>query len=341
MLLGDQIYVDATYGILDPSSGIDHYTQAHRRWLKAVSQWPHFGELWTHSRVYMVPDDHEIQDNWEPHLSGDNHQILQEALEAFDTEPGEWVRPKRSPRGGYWGQVPIGGGQGAFMLDTRTTREPRPWGSPSQRSAPHILNKVQRDALEAWLNGLDAYDKKTGTILPKFITSQAWPLPRHIGNGPDPAMDDRNAARSDAWDGYPASLKWLLGFIADKAIRGVVILCGDAHLAGFTEVWLQKNGGPATTLRIVHAPALYAPFPFANAQPHHFRCADGLAWNVNEDIYTAKVKSELWPSLGDGFVQVEVSVGQSGKLWGVCARFNTTHNTSAGEQEQRCWCPAD
>jgi len=320
LFLGDQIYADATYGILDPAGTLDRFNQAHDAWWHALETRTHVSQLLQDNKIHVALDDHEICDNWEPCPGHDNEQILQNALAAFDGKTGFVLHPKRSQQDGYWGQVDIGGGHNAFMLDTRTTRERRPWGpGNSSGAAPHILNEAQRDALDTWLKEQRDADDRAGRIRPKFISCAVWPLPRRAGRHPDPAMMEAAAMRSDGWDGYPASLKWLLGSIARHNIHGVVFLCGDAHLAGYTQVHLRA-GDSRTTLRILHSPALYAPFPFANGQPHHYRCNDRLEWEEDGIKHAAHVKSELWP-MGDGFVQVDVEQAAHG--WKIAAHFNT------------------
>jgi cholesterol oxidase len=321
LFLGDQIYADASYGILDPTSTFDRFNQTHDDWRSAVEGREHVRLLLQQNRIYVALDDHEIHDNWEPCPNDGNQQILHEAQAAYDSNVGFVLHPKRSPAGGYWGLVDIGGGHKAFMLDTRTTRERRFWGpGNAPGAAPHILNKAQRDALEVWLQDQRDTDSRTGVIRPKFISCAVWPLPRRVGRDPDPGMSDAAAARSDSWDGYPASLKWLLGFVVRQNIQGVVILCGDAHLAGYTEVRLWADSHH-TLLRILHSPALYAPFPFANGLPHHYRRNDHLAWDEGGIQHTAHVHSELWP-LGDGFVQVDVEPTAGG--WKLAAQFHTS-----------------
>ena len=86
------------------------------------------------------------------------------------------------------------------------------------------------------------------------------------------ARDAAAAGRSDAWDGYPASLDRLLDFIARKQIRHTVFVSGDEHHALVCEVTLtpaHRRGRPLQPVRLlsVHSSALYAPFPFANGHP--------------------------------------------------------------------------
>lgn len=317
LLLGDQIYADATYGILDPSGTSDRFVLLYNDLRQSLDQYRLIADMSKEAkpRLYVTPDDHEIRDNWEPGGHHRNGSDMRVALEAFE-RLGLSRLPAKQALGGYWGTVDVGGGHEAFMLDTRTTRDPRPWGPGSGGDAPHIVNQPQRDALERWLRERQREDG-TGPVSPKFISSSVWLLPRRVGraDGPDGA-----AARSDSWDGYPESLHWLLGFIAVQAIRGVVLLCGDAHLAGHTRVAL-KHQAQTVLLHILHAPALYAPFPFANGQSHDYRCQD--QWDWSSGSVSSHVESELW-ALGDGFVHL--SVVFDGGAWHIRATFDAGPN---------------
>jgi hypothetical protein len=224
------------------------------------------------------------------------------------------------------------------MLDTRTTREPRPWGPGTGPNQAHIICATQRQALESWLNDQLVNDR-AGCVTPKFISSQVWLLPRHAGHfsTQDPTVDlSANRTRLDSWEGYPQSLYWLLGFIAKKKIHGVVVLCGDAHLAGRTQVTLSLNSCCVDVL-ILHTPALYAPFPFANAQPHHYRGQDSFDFKISEGTVQCEVTSQLH-DLGNGFVRVEVTKTDTNG-WQVRPVFDS--ETSLTESMCAPWpCPA-
>lgn len=321
LMLGDQIYADATYGILDPSSTGDRYEQLYIDLHSALKQYPTLSKLGqqTEPRLYVTPDDHEIRDNWEPGGPDRNHDDKKVALEAFERLSLSRL-PAKQRSGGYWGAVDVGGGHQVFMLDTRTEREPRPWGPGEGPHAPHIIGLQQRQALEQWLQQRQRQDG-TGPVSPKFISSSVWLLPRQVGRAEGP---EGSAQRSDSWDGYPASLQGFLGFIASERIHGVVMLCGDAHLAGHTRVDLQ-HGGHAIPLHVLHAPGLYAPFPFANGQPHQYRCADDWQWKDSNGSISCHVESDLW-ALGDGFVHL--SLVPVDNTWEVRARFDAGPNRS-------------
>jgi hypothetical protein len=316
LLLGDQIYADATYGILDPARREDRYGEAYRAYDNALRRRTEVSQLANSGRVYVTPDDHEFSDNWEPGPGAASQTALKDGFAAFEAQRVGPL-PLRQASGGYWGAVDVGGGHEVFMLDARTQRDPRPWGPRKTCAGSHILNAPQRTALQAWLLGRQLGDLTDGPVAPKFISSSVWLLPRLAGRAGTP---DEAWALSDAWDGYPASLHWLLSFIAKNNIRGVVVLCGDGHLAGHAVVQLACDD-TQVNLHVLHAPALYAPFPFANARPNEYATQERLSWAWANDWVECEVNASLWP-LGDGFVQIGVHSTKG--LWEISVTFDTS-----------------
>jgi hypothetical protein len=95
----------------------------------------------------------------------------------------------------------------------------------------------------------------------KIIASPALLLPRRREVIDEPA----NAARCDAWDGFPASRDRLLDFLARHRIGHTVFVSGDEHHSMACDITLQARGGDAPVKALsVHSSALYAPYPFAN-----------------------------------------------------------------------------
>jgi phosphodiesterase/alkaline phosphatase D-like protein len=325
LFLGDQIYADATFGILDPTSLGDGYRANYEAMQESFGKLRSLAALRDANRVYNSPDDHEIKDNWEPGQNRANQELRGVALSAFERDRLSAL-PPGSPAGGYWGAMPVGGGHEVFMLDTRTLRDPRPWGPGSNPARAHIIDGKQRSGLEHWLTTLHEIDVKHNTVTPKFISSAVWLLPRHTGRLNAQGDTDDCPALSDSWDGYPESLRWLLTLIARKGILGVVVLCGDGHLAGHTEARLTCDHREVA-LHVLHAPALYAPFPFANARPHEFAIGEQFSWMWASERVVCTLDSDLWP-IGNGFVLVDVALDD-----GAC-RVTATFDTDAASQAQ-------
>jgi phosphodiesterase/alkaline phosphatase D-like protein len=213
--------------------------------------------------AYMLLDDHEIDDNWEPAAGADPRKDphLQEGRRAY-LDFQRRATPPRAAAGDHAGDDdPLWfsfarGGFHFFMADTRTEREAR--GAATIERA-RIMSEAQFGKLLGWL---DAQDR----LMPKFIATPSILLPRHlraIQNG-HPA----SALRSDGWDGYPRSLQRLLAHIADKQIRNVIFLSGDEHLSCVARATVTSlQTGRSVSVYSIHSSALHAPYPFANSIP--------------------------------------------------------------------------
>lgn len=334
LLLGDQIYADATYGLLDPTSADDRYARNYLDLRTQIKTYPGLSHLLRHGRWNSTPDDHELRDNWEPGAVADDAAAV--ALDAFDNyRLGS--QPPRQPSGGFWGVVPLGGGHEVFMLDTRSERGHRPWPSSNPPTAS-IMSTAQEEALKHWLS--------TTRSPVRWVSSGVWLLPRQVGKPKAQGHTQAMApALCDDWSGYPTSLNGLLGWITHQGLQNIVVLCGDAHLAGHTVLTLWATGRPTATssapavdpvrVDLLHCPALYAPFPFANAQPHHFLQEDVLEGAWGGQAWRGEVHSTLWHQ-GDGFVVVEA--GDDPTAPHITATFNTVpphtvHITSATDPE--------
>jgi PhoD-like phosphatase len=299
LLLGDQIYADASYGVLDPGARLGEWDRRHDD-LLAI---PALRTLMRHVPVHTMPDDHEFRDNWEHPRDAADQQRFDRARQSYL----QYQRVRTCTGHLLWGPVALGGHE-VFMLDARTERDRRHWGSPASERDPHILSTAQREAFEAWLRA--SAPAPGSAVRPRFVTTSVWPLPR--------AREPR--ALADAWSGYPASLKWLLGTLLHARAEGVCLLTGDAHLAGHTRLVLD-GAGLTLEVHILHAPALYAPFPFANARPHQFLREETLHWYEGGAPMSCQVRSDLWEA-GDGSVQVDMETVNG--RWSVSAYFDTT-----------------
>jgi phosphodiesterase/alkaline phosphatase D-like protein len=143
-----------------------------------------------------------------------------------------------------------GAGWRLFMADSRTQRSFR---SADTLEAASILGEAQTARLETWLLA-------SPPAALKIVTSAAMLLPRRrvaIGE----------ALYQDGWSGYPGSLHRLLAFACTHQLRNLVFLSGDAHLACSARVTVRnRDTGERIAFASHHAPALYAPYPFANEQ---------------------------------------------------------------------------
>lgn len=257
LLAGDQIYADSTGGLADGRNSVDRYARPYQQFKAGpIRHLPPSLE-----RIVHAPDDHEIVDNWEPvadpaapggQRRGPLVDAALAAAWAARWEPGE--RPGLLEH--FWHGFDWRGAA-FFIADSRTEREPR---HLARLDEAQMLGAAQRAAIERWLA------ESAGR--PRFLLSGALPLPRRRATREHAA----SALRSDAWDGYPASLRWLLGTLWAQRADGLVLLSGDEHRSGCVEIEIAPadGAGPALRLLSVHSSGLYTPWPFAVTRVEDF-----------------------------------------------------------------------
>ncbi|MDE2606979.1 MAG: alkaline phosphatase D family protein [Burkholderiales bacterium] len=271
LLVGDQVYTDATYGLLDPARLDDRYRLPYEA-MQDRANGP-FALLPQDflARRRMMPDDHEIVDNWEPGPPGTTDPRVKPAMEAY------WTYQRRSDPEPEMRIRECGPGWWLFMADSRTQRMPRDETNVDQAL---ILGQAQTVELEEWLESAPA-DKL------KIVTTASMLLPRTRICMDEPLY-------LDPWQGYPASLHRLLAFLYEKNLRNVVFLSGDAHIACDARITVRRRGAPGgVRFASFHAPALYAPFPFANEEPANFLLQEDFSFQSGGNTYECEVRASL------------------------------------------------
>jgi phosphodiesterase/alkaline phosphatase D-like protein len=298
VLTGDQVYVDPTAGLYDPSSSDGRYSRPYEAWLRQE----HVRGVLRRVPSFTLLDDHEIDDNWEPLPAGAPQQQLNaasgsSAVAAFERFQRAIVAED------YKGNVGAGqsftfkfDGFPFFMLDTRTKRSPRHIGTLKDAT---LFDEGTLTELQNWLRDLPA-------DTPKFIVTPAMLLPRHRravrGQWQGGGLHHRNlsALHSDGWDGYPNSLRAILGYIAANRSQHVVFLSGDEHRGCVARIELfDATGASRALLHSLHTTAAYAPFPFANSAPTDFALRETIRFTCGKQRYRCDVDASLMDS-GDG-----------------------------------------
>lgn len=293
LMVGDQIYADATAGLVDPTRRDELYDQPHERALRQDGMRAVMRQM----PVFMLLDDHELFDNWQPlphALSQRARRVRKQREHIYDARRHgvaaymkyqRMTAPKGAPRVAMdWAFT--AGGYPFYMLDTRSGRAR---GAPSQGAAGGLIVSHRRLLkLQTWLS------RYADSV--KFVVTPSMLLPRQMEVVGRPA----NACRADGWDGFPDSLSALLSFIGDPSnpIRKTVFLSGDAHHSLYTEAHV---GAANVKLVSVHSSALYAPYPFANGRP-----ADLCGTDTGQGLGVALSSTTQDAPPGDGYALLEV-----------------------------------
>jgi choline dehydrogenase-like flavoprotein len=288
LLLGDQVYVDETAGLFDPATKNLMFDRIYDRAFRELSA---FRAVTSRLPTYMMLDDHEMRDNWQPPswagpLTQDDPQRT--ALGAYEARQAS-LNPSGHNRGDSYSFDAAPGGWPLCVLDTRTRRASR---DPANFAGATIIPDAELDALIAWLIDIENRDP----YCPKLIATPGVILPLERG--------DRNWV-SDGWAGYPASRARLLKAIAMYRIPNVVLLAGDVHMSMFSKVDLALDGNPPVTVYSVVSSALYAPWRFANSAPSDFVLKDGFSISGNPPL-TGRIETPLVEE-ANGFAVVHVA----------------------------------
>ena len=284
LLIGDQVYIDATAGLFDPSALSDRYDLPYERLLQTTP----LRHVLRRLPLYTMLDDHEIEDNWEP-PSGCAKNLARGR--AYYLAYQRMAEPPRLPADRLWYDFTAAGFR-FFMADTRTEREAR---TAANIAKAQIMSPEQLQALKNWMD--DNHENREG--MPMFVASPASFLPRHLKAVQKPG--GAGALRSDGWDGYPASFHAIVEHIAGKAIRNVVFLSGDEHISFATTAIVRDGAGrELTRFHSIHSSGLYSPFSFANSSRDNLACAE----TIDCGAYRCEVRTQF-PAPGDGFALMQ------------------------------------
>ena len=304
VFVGDQVYVDPTAGLYDPAAKADQYRLPYEAWLRQRS----VRGVLRRIPSFMLLDDHEIDDNWEPIASPDekiNADKKRDGVKAYQ-------KYQRGRSGGL--ETFDFDGFHFFMLDTRTERTHRKvdgslanatlfdWNPTNPADVSKTMGRLQKWLLEK--------------PKPKFVLSPSMLLPRHRrAVQRDVRLDPLNlsALHSDGWDGYPNTLREFLAFIAHEKIEGVVFLSGDEHRGCVATVeLLDATNTLITRIHSLHTAAAYSPFPFANSLDEDIVENETIDLASSYGSYRCKV-SATRPAPGDG--ATFLSVRKDGAAW--------------------------
>lgn len=293
VFVGDQVYVDPTAGLYDPTRRDDRYRLPYEAWLSQKS----VRNVLRQIPSFMLLDDHEIDNNWEPISDPDDAANAEQATRGIDAY---WKYQR-----GMHPELDMFDFDGFhfFMLDTRTRRSHRMVGDCLKTATMVAPETMER--LKLWLLLAPG---------PKFVLSPVMLLPRHrraIQRDSSLSWTNLSALHSDGWDGYPNTLREVLAYIADNRIEHVVFLSGDEHRACLAKVDLCGEDGAVTRLHSIHTAAMFAPYPFANGIDEEIVDSETIEIQSDGRAYRCIVNATR-PAPGDGPTFLRVRSAGSG-----------------------------
>ncbi len=313
LLVGDQVYVDGTAGLFDPTAGFDRFVRPYEIFHRHEA----VRDVTRRMPTYMLLDDHEIADNWEPRsddvrpdpMMVEGRRSYLKFERAAGPEPERPVGDSTDP---MWYPFELNGFD-FFMADTRTERDPR---TVCEIDRASIMRQAQWARLRAFLC-TPPFDK------PRFVASPSILLPRHRrAIEPDARA---SALHSDGWDGYPASLYGLLTLLAVHQAKNVIFLSGDEHLSCVARATITSAIGPPVVFHSVHSSALFAPFPFANSIRDDLAVPDAFEFDMRLDGRSVRAKCTVdttFADPGDGFALLRVFRKSAASGWTLRCSFD-------------------
>lgn len=291
LMVGDQIYADATAGLIDPISPVERYFERH-----ATAFGPQgMGAFLARVPTFMTPDDHEWVDNY-PH-----------AAPLFKWEWPDWRRhtPFRlrqnarfhwaaqavssfqrlqvaSPKYGRWYSLDSMGPLRLFVMDTRYSRK---------RQKNQIVNPVTLSHLKSWIQGGNPEQLNvivTGSVVLPGLHHEA-----------DPA----SPGVIDTWQYAETQRKELLNLLVSHSLerrQRFLLISGDYHISAA----LAVMAGTSCVGAAVVVPPLYAPLPYTNTRPLQLHLNEPLQI-ANTDL-TLHVPQHGDPRSGSGLARIDV-----------------------------------
>ena len=304
VLTGDQVYVDRTAGLFDPSKLLERLSFAYGAFLLNAGLQRVLRVAG--AEIFPMLDDHEVADNWEPRPRGYGHDELQDAMAEgrrlyVTRQRSMWPKAVRDTVSDkrLWLAAQLHG-HPFFFADSRSKRQGRTIGNLAYAS---ILRKPQSAELHKWIRtqGPDSP--------PGFVVSASILLPRYLSMRGRPRS--RNplglALQTDSWAGYPRSLHKLLACVYDANAQHVVFLSGDEHLSCIATITIEcMSEARKVVVHSIHSSALYAPYTFANASIDDF-AADETFEFIDEQKHAGRTRKfrchvkTFFPDSGDGF----------------------------------------
>jgi cholesterol oxidase len=245
LAVGDQVYMDASVADMGAAAGFATFEQPYVQWLSN----PAVRSVFSRIPLYAMLDDHEFRNGYCPtSIQNDIDKTLQNFYQVYQRQlsPDETGLQR-------WFSL-MNGGYPFFVMDTRSEREPRTFDN---FEFAKICSSQQFEALKSSLR------KHQHSQCPFFIVSPSVVFPLHNTVFHEAGGNPIYGLREDGWDGYPASFKELLKFIALNEIENVVILSGDYHLSCVSSLCVKATGKKPVHILSVISSGTYEPLSAA------------------------------------------------------------------------------
>jgi cholesterol oxidase len=267
LLVGDQIYADAYYGIFDIAEDRERLQQSYRRAFKSDRA------AWVLRQVptYFAIGAHEFREHYPAAIAGDAPDTLndlgnQGAQEAWNYQMHHHNQPIpgnpsiRRLDNGLWYSFESAGFQ-FFVFDTRSERD------PTQQGAQRLISEAQGTGFRQWAAALEQYPSGKPIFL--VTGSPLVPVPS------DELRYPARATSSDSLRAYPEFLEVVAHTLVNARVnRPIVWLSGSPHYSSMGRFVIRDaQDKPLLNCLGIISSGINVPLPFANGRP------DAIDWN--------------------------------------------------------------
>ncbi|MFT5210870.1 MAG: cholesterol oxidase [Flavobacterium sp.] len=289
LLMGDQIYSDATADLIDPLTQLERFQERYQRAFGGESRLSGLNAHWAmaHLPTYFAVDDHEIENNWPQNVSrtsmmqGTN---VEDDFKAARDNARDFLIHHSVTQTTLWYSF-VSMDFPCFVFDTQT-----------ERSLDDRTKLMENSQMKGFINWLDNVQFSSKPII--IVT----------GSPLGPILDSEQkfpelTKNSDTLLRYPSYLKRLIKEVTRRKIKKLMWFSGDNHQSSLCEYKIE-DVITRQSIDVVHviASGLYAPLPFANRNwvdyPSNIK--------IELDGVTISGKQTLITDVNSHFLQVSI-----------------------------------
>jgi PhoD-like phosphatase len=245
LLLGDQIYADATASLFDNLTTIEKFQERYH----ALFRSPGFARAVRTIPAYMTGDDHEFSNGWskpDDRLSCEVFKSAQQSYTIYQISHSPFKGALDTPPYDYSFDI---GPAAVYVMDTLSNRDTTTPG------AECIVSADQLNCFKIWLSHPDRPEfiilATGGVVAPDFT----------VGLGNTDATDVHRAQGLDNWQAFNGQRIELLKILAEAKNKKILLIAGDYHCAAEATI-TAGDGTPVAKAAVV--PPAYAPMRYVN-----------------------------------------------------------------------------
>ena len=245
LMLGDQIYADATANLFDNLTSIEKFQARYHKMFRS----PGFAKAVRAIPCYMTGDDHEFSDSW----SVPDNSLRKELFAAAQQSYGIY-QLSHSPFKGKLDTPPFdyfftSGPVAVYVMDTLSNRNTQVPGEET------IVSADQLAQFKTWLHTEDGFEyvilASGGVVAPGFKAAL----------DSSSATDVSRAQGLENWQAFNRQRIALLDIIADCKNKKILLVSGDYHCAAMASI---KNKDGNEIAKAVVVPPAYAPMRYVS-----------------------------------------------------------------------------